>query len=1012
MPKHTQPVPSLEDISTRAFMDETQAMKALLAHVEKLAPLEDRIMAQAGYWTRQIRSEGIGHGVEAFLNAYGLDTNEGVALMCLAEALLRIPDSQTADALIRDTFEGRNWANYTGSGDSWLVNISSWGLLLTGTVVDFGHDPQAKITKLLRNLVAKTGEPIIREALKKAMKLIGGQFVLGESVAEALDNSKGHLKKGYRFSYDILGEGARSDVQAQGYVNSYRDGIALIGKTIPRGTPLFEAPGISVKLSALHARYSLTKSERVMNELLPRLADILACAKQAGVAVAIDAEEASRLDIELMLFEKLIADPRFAGWNGIGFVVQGYQKRAFYVIDWLAELAKKHNRIIPLRLVKGAYWDSEIKWAQLSGLPSYPVFTRKEHTDVSYLACAEKILSYKDAFYPQFATHNARTIASIMQVSEQYGWKKGAFEFQRLHGMGEALHNLIVKDVPSRIYAPVGAHKDLLAYLIRRLLENGANSSFVHLLMDRSKSPEEILADPVAVTKSHKELYNTYIPTPSKLYGEARKNSAGIDFGNRAQLDALTTAIAKYTKEPLAPVMDDTTAILLEAITAARAAFPAWAATDVEKRAAILEKMADMLEENLAELIALCCTEAGKTLVDGVAEVREAADFCRYYAQEARKLNKPHALVGPAGESNTLSLHPRGIFGCISPWNFPLAIFIGQVAAALATGNCVVAKPAEQTPRIAKRAVELFYKAGIPKDALKLVCGAGETIGAGLVANKHIDGVVFTGSVETAQRIQQSLATRGGALVPLIAETGGMNCMVVDSSALPEQAVDDIILSAFGSAGQRCSALRVLFLQEDIADDLLELLKGAMQELKIGNPSDRTTDIGPVIDKEAQDILLAHIEKMKKSAKLIATAPMPAGLSGTFVAPHVFEIKNINELEREVFGPVLHVIRFKTGTLPQVIDAINSTGYGLTFGVHSRVDDHIRMLASQVHAGNIYVNRSMIGATVGVQPFGGEGLSGTGPKAGGPYYLLRFLTERTTTINTAAIGGNVTLLAS
>ncbi len=1001
---------TIESLSARAFMDEAEAVRALLTHVEKLAALEVPIMARAASWTRDIRERGIGHGVEAFLHAYGLDTTEGVALMCLAEALLRIPDSETADALIRDTFEGRDWQNYTGSNDSWLVNLSSWGLLLTGKVVDFGQDARAGILRAVKNLVGKMGEPIIREALKKAMTLIGGQFVLGETMEEALRHSQSYGKHGYRFSYDILGEGARSDRQAKFYVDSYRDGIALIGKTIAPDTPLFAAPGISVKLSALHPRYQLTQKERVMSELLPRLKDILSAAKQAGIAVAIDAEEASRLDIELLLFEQLLADPAFAGWNGIGFVVQAYQKRAFYVLDWLAELARKHKRIIPVRLVKGAYWDSEIKWAQLQGLPGYPVFTRKEHTDVSYLACADKLLAHKGAFYPQFATHNARTIASIVIIAERQGWPSGGYEFQRLHGMGEALHDLVIKDAPSRIYAPVGAHKDLLAYLIRRLLENGANSSFVHLLMDPSKTPEEILADPVAAAKTYAKLYNPAIPLPVQLYGD-RKNSAGMDFGNLAQLQALRQEMLPHADKPLLPVTPLSSEALSDAIAAAQKAFPAWAETAVENRAKILERAADLMEKNGAELIALLAREGGKTLSDGVAEVREAADFCRYYAAQARKIFVPLSLAGPAGESNMLSLHPRGIFACISPWNFPLAIFTGQVAAALATGNCVIAKPAEQTPRIAARAVELLHQAGIPKHVLRLASGRGSVIGAATVADERIAGVVFTGGTDTAQRIQKSLAGRSGPIVPLIAETGGQNCMVVDSSALPEQAVDDIILSAFGSAGQRCSALRILFVQEDIADDLLKLLAGAMQELKLGDPLNPATDVGPVIDAEAQKALLAHIENMKASARLIAHAPLPNG-AGHFVAPHAFEIQSIETLTRENFGPVLHVIRFKAGTLPQVIDAINSTGYGLTFGIHSRVDEHIRLLASRVRAGNIYINRSMIGATVGVQPFGGEGLSGTGPKAGGPHYLLRFVTERTTTVNTAAIGGNVTLLAS
>lgn len=993
----------LMSLSERAFMDESNAMRVLLAYVEDVASLEASIMDRAREWTKTIRKSGSGHGVEAFLSAYGLNTSEGVALMCLAEALLRIPDSATADSLIRDTFEGRNWGNYLGSADSWLVNLSSWGLLLTGKVIDYGQEAREGVLKSLKNMVGRMGEPVIREALRKAMRFMGAQFVLGETVGEALKHSNDYQQRGYRFSYDILGEGARSDAQALRYVESYREGIALIGSSM-EGSSLFERPGISVKLSALHPRYQLLQKDRVMVELLPRLKDILLNAKKANIAVSIDAEEASRLDIELILFERIMADADLAGWNGVGFVLQAYQKRAFYVIDWLAELARKHQRIIPLRLVKGAYWDSEIKMAQLLGLPGYPVFTRKEHTDVSYLACAKKILSHRGAFYPQFATHNARTVSSVMTLASRTGWSKGEYEFQRLHGMGEALHDLVVHDVPSRVYAPVGAHKDLLAYLIRRLLENGANSSFVHLLMDESKTPEEILADPVLQTKAHSELYNLHIPLPVALYGNARKNSAGLDFGNVAALEALKVGLSKASALPVVREKN-----LQETIVQAQQAFPAWAGTPVEERAVILERAADLLEADLTTWMRLCAREAGKTLADGVAEVREAADFCRYYAAQARALFAPEALTSPTGEDNVLSLHPRGVFACISPWNFPLAIFIGQVVAALATGNTVIAKPAEQTPGIAQRAVETLHAAGVPKDVLHCVPGAGETVGAALVADLRIAGVVFTGGTDTAKRIASALASRLGPIVPLIAETGGQNCMVVDSSALPEQAVDDIITSAFGSAGQRCSALRVLFVQNDIADNLLQLLAGAMQELRVGDPLDPTTDIGPVIDAQAQTALLVHIEEMKRSARLIAQAPSPS-TQGHFVVPHAFEIANIDVLEREHFGPILHVIRFPSGGLPQVIEAINSTGYGLTFGIHSRIDEHIRLLASRVHAGNIYVNRSMIGATVGVQPFGGEGLSGTGPKAGGPHYLLRFVTERTTTVNSAAIGGNVRLL--
>lgn len=989
-------------------MDEGEALRTLFAQLPHMDLLEAEIMQQARHWTHTIRSEGPGHGVEAFLSSYGLNTEEGVALMCLAEALLRIPDAATADALIRDTFEDRNWQDYTHDQPSWLVGLSSWGLLLTGKVVDFGRDGPGPV---LRRLVGKMGDPIIRQALKKAMRLIGGQFVLGETVEEAVAASDDYIARGYRFSYDILGEGARSDAQAQNYVRSYLAGIERIGREVSPGTPLFEAPGISIKLSALHARYQLIKRDRVMGELLPRLREIALAAKEAGVAIAIDAEEATRLDIEMMVFEALMADPEFAGWNGLGFVAQAYQKRGYYLIDWLAAQAREHQRIIPLRLVKGAYWDSEIKWSQAQGLAGYPVFTRKEYTDVSYLACADKILQARDAFYPQFATHNARTIASITALGRRYGWERGSFEFQRLHGMGEALHDLLVADgIASRIYAPVGAHKDLLAYLIRRLLENGANSSFVHLLMDESKSPEEILADPLVRAKLYAAQHVSPLPLPAGIYGEARRNSQGMDLGNYAALQQIRSGIAAFLGRPMADMPAHSDAEVFQAIEKAHRSYEGWAGLGVAARAAIMEGAAGLFEEHRYELMALLCKEAGKNLPDAIAEVREAVDFCRYYAAEARKDFLPRNLTGPAGESNQLSLHPRGVFACISPWNFPLAIFTGQVVAALVTGNAVVAKPAGQTPRIAARAVALLHEAGVPRDVLQMVVGPGGRIGAQLTQSPHIAGVVFTGSQATAQHIGRSLAARTGPIVPLIAETGGQNAMVVDSSALLEQAVDDIMLSAFGSAGQRCSALRVLFVQEEIADELLELLAGAMQELRLGAGHEAATDIGPVIDEEAQSALLDHIEKMKHSARLIATTPLPDKV-GHFVAPHTFELRNISQLTHEVFGPVLHVLRFKSGELAQVADEINSSGYGLTFGIHSRIESHVQLLAARVRAGNIYVNRSMIGATVGVQPFGGEGLSGTGPKAGGPHYLLRFVTERTLTVNTAAIGGNVTLLS-
>jgi len=1020
-----------QQISARAFMDEREAVQALLKQAEALALSESSIFTPAAHMVEQVRAQQLGFGVEAFLQQYGLNTVEGVAIMCLAEALLRIPDVTTADRLIRDKFEHAHWEHYLGNSDSFFVNASSWGLMLTGKVVNVGAEAPAS---LLGKMANKFGEPVIREALKHAMGFIGGQFVLGEDIAEALKKSTSYTKKGFRFSYDILGEGARSDKQAMGYVTSYLHALELIGKEV-QGQYLFTAPSISVKLSALHPRYSYLQADRVMQELLPRLKSILLKAKEVGIAVSIDAEESTRLDIEMQLFAAIAADPDLAGWNGLGFVLQAYQKRSVFLVDWLAQLARETKRILPLRLVKGAYWDSEVKWAQMMGLPGYPVYTRKEHTDLSYLVCAEKILRQAQYFYPQFATHNARTIVTIQQQAKRHKVTPQQFEFQRLHGMGESLHEQLLPEYASRIYAPVGEHKDLLAYLIRRLLENGANSSFVHLLMDKETKLETLLADPVAACRVHEGAPDPAIPLPINLYRhpalqaqdpsvsrldpavkpqddeiEGWKNSCGSDLGNRAMVEQLQKEVRPYLSKPMATVADATSEQVSQALQRGQAAFQKWQRVSVENRVALLEKMADAFEEHRAELIALCIKEAGKTWADAIAEIREAADFCRYYAMQARRQFQPEIMQGPTGESNRLSLHPRGVFACISPWNFPLAIFTGQVVAALVTGNCVIAKPAEQTPRIAMRAVELMHGAGVPKDVLQLLCGDGAVVGAALVKDPRIAGVVFTGSVETAQIINRSLAARSGAIVPLIAETGGLNAMVVDSSALLEQAVDDIVLSAFGSAGQRCSALRLLFVQEDIADALLELLQGAMKELRVGDPALLSTDIGPVIDADACAMLKAHIGEMEKNAKMIAQVNLKDGVSGFFVAPHAFEIGSADKLQKEIFGPVLHVVRFKAEQLQQVAETINAAGYGLTFGLHSRIEDHVQFFTQHVQAGNMYVNRSMIGATVGVQPFGGEGLSGTGPKAGGPNYLLRFVTERSITVNTAAIGGNLALL--
>lgn len=995
--------PDIVAISQHAFDDEREVVRRYIGALSHTMAFESGIMKRAQLWVEQIRAKGPGHGMEAFLQAYGLDTREGVALMCLAEALLRIPDSDTANKLIRDTFEGKDWRQHLAGGEAWQVAASSWGLLLTGKVIDL-DEPQG-LGGVLRSMIARVGEPVVREALKKAMRVIGSQFVLGETIEEGLRNSAAWSKKGFRFSFDILGEGARSDAQALSYLDAYRHAIALVGAGAEPHN-LFAAPSVSVKLSALHARYSLSQRERVMTELLPRLKEILLLAKQHNITVSIDAEEANRLDIELEVVAAVMADPDLAGWNGIGFVLQAYQKRAPYVIDYLAMLAVRHQRIIPLRLVKGAYWDSEIKHAQVMGLPGYPVFTRKEHTDLSYLYCAHKMLLQTQHFYPQFATHNARTIASIQLLADHYQVPQGGYEFQRLHGMGEALHEAVLSTHASRIYAPIGRHKDLLAYLIRRLLENGANSSFVHLLMDADVPLDELLANPV--TRSEQGLSVPFaVALPQVLYQD-RDNSQGMDMGYLYMRQHVEEWLASAALLLAAP-RDHAPTEVAAMVARANAAFEEWAELGVEGRAGILEKIAANFDAHCAQLIRFLVQEAGKNVNDAIAEIREAIDFCRYYALHARPLMQEQMLEGPTGESNRLMLHPRGVFACISPWNFPLAIFTGQIVAALVTGNCVLAKPAEQTPRIAAYAAQLMHAAGVPEHVLQLAFGTGETVGAALTAHENIAGVVFTGSVEVAKIINRTLAEKDGPIVPLIAETGGMNCMVIDSSALLEAAVDDVVNSAFGSAGQRCSALRVLYVQEDIAEEFIALLKGAMQELKVGDPAQLTTDIGPVIDVQAQQMLQQHIARMKDQASLIAVTPAPEG--GLFVAPHAFEIQGIEQLQREVFGPVLHIVRFKAAEMQQVADAINRTGYGLTFGMHSRIERNIQFMLQRVRVGNAYINRSMIGAVVGVQPFGGEGLSGTGPKAGGPHYLTRFLVERSVTANTAAIGGNLDLLS-
>lgn len=1028
---------SRQRISEASFMDEQEAVRALLTETARIESLHTDISQRARTLVEHMRKRGGGGGVEAFLHEYGLDTQEGVAVMCLAEALLRIPDNATAEALIQNTFEHTDWETHIGSSESLFVNASSWGLLLTGKVVNLkDSNPLGIIGKAINSL----GEPVIRESLKAAMKIVGGQFVLGETTLKALKAAKNYTKNNYKVSFDILGEGARTEAQAAAYEQSYLNAIEHIAKESAGSTA--DEFSLSVKLSALHPRLHLVKRERLHAELIPRLRRILLKAKSVQLSVSIDAEEAARLDINLELFTALMDDQELQGWNGLGYVVQAYQKRASMVIDYLAILAKRSGRRIPIRLVKGAYWDSEIKWTQMAGLPNYPVFTRKEHTDVSYLACVVKLLENVPYFYPQFATHNARTVASIITLAQAEGVPADAFEFQHLHGMGEMLHDQLLAEYNCRIYAPVGEHRDLLAYLIRRLMENSANTSFVHLVMDQETTVDHLITNPITTTSMHQGGLHPRIPLPQFLYGSRWQNSCGLDVAYLHMHDALKNNLEQFsgitwrarplvafdvpknldtrnitapanTSDVVGQATDASEAMVEKAAAIAALAHEHWNEVSPSIRADILEKAAASIESHFVELMSMLIREAGKTWSDGVAEVREAADFCRFYAAEARKLFIDDVRPGPTGESNVLNYAGRGVFVCISPWNFPLAIFTGQIAAALVTGNSVLAKPAEQTPLIAYKMVELLHDAGIPHDVLQLLPGDGATIGNALVNHPEVSGVVFTGSDITAKLIHRNLANRSGGIIPFIAETGGINSMVVDSSALLEQACDDIILSAFGSAGQRCSALRLLMVQEDIADDLMKLLAGAMQELALGDPRHFDVDIGPVIDADAKKMLDAHIAELHESATFVAKAPISdeAAANAHIVVPHIFELKQVADLKQEFFGPILHVVRFKYSELSGLPQRINRSGYGLTFGIHSRIQDHIHLFTSQISVGNVYVNRGMTGAVVGVQPFGGEGLSGTGPKAGGPHYLTRFVAERHVTINTAAIGGNISLLS-
>ncbi len=1049
------PAPRPAQTATRAAItaawlrDETSHVRELLEQARLPASEQAHVQALAADLVQRVRARAQDQGaIEAFMRQYDLGSEEGVLLMCVAEALLRIPDQETADKLIRDKLGDADWKKHLGQSDSVLVNASTWGLMLTGRLVDLADDTKRDVHGAFGRLVGRVGEPVIRLAVRQAMKIMGHQFVMGRTIGEALSRSHKGDNQHYRYSFDMLGEGALTMKDALRYLEDYRHAIHAIGgdHTARGGRPdgdVNDAPGISIKLSALYPRYEHAKRERVLRDLVPGVLELAQLAKSYGIGCTVDAEEADRLELSLDIIEQVVTDPSLAGWHGFGVVVQAYQKRTPYTIDHLADLARRSERRLQVRLVKGAYWDAEIKRAQIDGLPGYPVFTRKQNTDVSYLACARRLFGHADVLYPMFATHNAHTIAAVRSFA-----LGKAYEHQKLHGMGDDLYAEVVPadrlDLPCRVYAPVGSHEDLLPYLVRRLLENGANSSFVNRITDEKVSIDDLIRDPVAAVSAFASIPHPKIPLPAELLrsqNHDRTNSMGVNLANDNALHALADQLAAavsadlWQARPLVPGANLTgpqlevtnpadtrqvvgtwqaadSATVQQALANAAAAQPGWNRTPAASRATILEHAADQLEARLPEFMALCVREAGKSLPDSVAEVREAVDFLRYYAKQARaQFAHAEKLPSPTGESNELQLHGRGVFVCISPWNFPLAIFLGQVAAALAAGNSVIAKPAEQTNLVGHAAVTLLHDAGVPEAVLQFLPGDGATVGAALTADPRVAGVAFTGSTETARAINRAMAARDAAIGVLIAETGGQNAFIADSSSLPEAVVKDAIASAFVSAGQRCSAARVLFVQDDIADKVMTMLGGAMAELKVGDPAQLDTDVGPVIDAGALKILQDHATRMDAEARLIATAPLSADTAhGTFFAPRAYELKDLGQLHREVFGPVLHVIRWKASQLDAVIDQINATGYGLTLGVHSRIDETVERIASRVEVGNVYVNRNQIGAVVGVQPFGGQGLSGTGPKAGGPHYLLRFATEKTVTVNTTAAGGNASLL--
>ncbi len=1021
-----QPIDKLWSLISPLYMvDESQWLEQLVTLAAPTEQEKSDIESKTTQLIKAIRADKKSvQLIDALLLEYSLDTQEGILLMCLAEALMRIPDADTADAFIRDRLSVADWKSHLKQSDSVFVNASSWGLMITGKVVGLANAETTSPIQGLNRLINKLSEPVIRQVMNQAMKIMGRQFVLGQTMAEALHNGRAMRDKGYTYSFDMLGESALTSADAKKYFNDYLYAIEKVGSEVHSGE-VKRASSISIKLSALHPRYEVANQERVMGELYTTLIQLVTRARELDIGITIDAEEMDRLELSLQLFAKLYASEAAKGWGKLGLVVQAYSKRALPVLVWLTKLAKDQGDLIPLRLVKGAYWDSEIKLAQQHGYARYPVFTRKEATDVSYLACARYLLSepVRGVLFPQFASHNAHTVTSVAMMAIH-----DDFEFQRLHGMGDGLFHyaMAMFNQAVRIYAPVGNHKDLLPYLVRRLLENGANSSFVHRLVDARCPISTLTEHPVDTLLAHRELHNPAIALPPAIYA-ARKNSCGINvdieseashyyrqmehwmkqdqqwfaspmINGRVLNESMIKASPRYAKVS-APYdravivggvawaqRDD----VAEAVAGAQQAFAAWADTPIPQRAEKLEKLADLLEENIHELIAICHKEAGKTIHDSIDEVREAVDFCRYYAKQASTLDEQE-IVTFSGEKQQLSYRGQGVFACISPWNFPLAIFLGQISAALVAGNTVVAKPAEQTSLIAARAVELMLEAGFPTGVIQLLPGRGAEIGQVLTSHPDIAGVAFTGSTATALNINKTLALRECTPVPLIAETGGQNAMIVDSTALPEQVVRDVVRSAFASAGQRCSALRVLYVQADVADRIIELIKGAMFELSVNLPYLHKTDVGPVIDQKAKQKLAGHIAQMKQTQTLIAELTLdPACDRGDFIAPCAFEINSIDLLKEEHFGPILHVVRYQASQLPQVIEAINNTKFGLTMGVHSRNESSYRWIEKHARVGNCYINRDQVGAVVGVQPFGGQGLSGTGPKAGGPRYLTRF----------------------